>query len=464
MAGSSRLDMIGIAIALVAIALSLGSYLALNNRIDDVSMKINDLDRRVEDLSTEVSNLKENLAKLEERLNTINNNIDDLRKQLKALSEETDEKINMLEEKLSLKINQLQVGITEFKGEVLSTINKLNTTFTVFKREILGKVEALETTVSLLQAKINEQGADIQSIKNIVSALQDQVSSLQNDLDNLKSVVNELENTVSTFQNEYMFWSMFADERYKAELQHWLGEFKNLKEVLHPYYAEGEEYRLGNRMLMVMEFIGENFMYQYDNYVSILTSSGAIRVDEVLQAPNETYYRLGGDCEDLSVYAWASLATTKKPGEEVYLIFLYTTSYGHAAVLGLDKKEYQAYILDSVFPWMNGAAYLLKMRIENKYYGVVSTYWFYPTMINPLLRSILVDYYLASHTYYDTYTGEEMKYSGYYLWSPSKLVYEWLYFLETDSSDVEKIIIVNENEYHVFNSVDEFVSWLNSRL
>jgi len=428
-------------------------YESLSSNYQALQAKYVEVVSKHEMLAKEYTALTDSYRKLESEHSA-------LLKEYRSLGEEY--------EKLRTRYSELQESYFRIQNEyekLLSTYQVLQASYS----ELMTKYEKLAEDYGKL---LEEYGALVDSYKKLLAnhttlkgdyeALLAEYSALTAEYENLLATYIKIRNTIEYISKWLGVLKDAEDSRefYKEFLRLAVESVKSMRDVDLYQFAEP----LPERALKVFNFTLYHLYYCHDSYVRYLdVQSLTIKIrQEVFMLPNETWANKCGDCEDLSLFAYALLGATQRSSERFYLIGIYSLREGHMALLAVESTTSGKgfYIVDLAGNYLNSVGIYYNVTI-------VSGIWPIPYFLNPLdlrpeTKQQLLKTDLAEVVFYDYRTGRwSSKPSLRYYTDAYEALSEWYEYWREDINPLVVMVLIAEDTYMVFTSISSLATWLN---
>jgi len=312
---------------------------------------------QVEALQARVQELEQEKASLEDKVAADKSRIVTLEGMVNRLEEEN----SLLREELA-RANETIQELLEERQALLEQLAQANAT-----------IQSLEDENLLLQWKVDDLTYQVEELQAEVERLQAELRSLEARLNATKAAYESLMDMVRRVAYWYDYYPVTYEEQY----------FQHMDQVLQASIETSPTPPQAGVLEMVewvFNYTMENLQYYWDPYarVYIPGASSPVPWPQVTMLPNETMEIGGGDCEDLALLAYGSLAQFLGP-ENVYLIYIIVPDgYGHAATLARTPDGY--IIVDPAGNYLNGGQAILR----------IGSYGYNPLALDPELRKLLV--------------------------------------------------------------------------
>ena len=382
----------------------------------------------------------------------------DLRSELTRVSQD----VLQVSKKVDDSLGAVGSRISSLEGTVLA----LGTRVSVVEEG----VRAISKNYEQIVGSVNTLTAGYSSLVNQYNALQSQYNSLKQLYDQLRERVDNVATQVQVLvkykvaveSTQVWYYNVAYEEEFKKLLE--VSETMDFTKSVASSAGISPADSLEAKAWKLLNYMARNLMYEHDVFARVVTPDGSVDVRmDIIQLPNETMKRWGGDCDDLALFAYSVLRTTAKPGEEVYTLFISGSPSGHALVIGIDRNTRRFYVIDPTASFMNGYSIYMKMCV-----ACTLHYYVRPPDLNPNLKNTLLNDMVAELVYVDEYV-----YMTSGAWRELK---QWpqVYNLPVDQQiamylKLYKITpvmftVASSGEVQYFTSFHGLASWINQKL
>jgi len=320
----------------------------------------------------------------------------------------------------------LHSNYTELKASYEGLLNEL----TVLKsgyEDLLAEYTALKSSYEALVKERDALRAEYEALLKDYNTLRDRYNALVEEYNALKRLYEALLGEYHVLKEQY--------EVLRLEYEHLFERVKHVNAwkgaTLDPLLVKGLfaellslavesvesisdidlhwfEGTLHERVLKVFNFTVNNLYYCHNPYVRYIDEvMRTVKArNEVFMLPNETWRVTCGDCDDLSLFAYAILKATGRPGERFYIILMYGSGGGLYSLVAVDTSEgvKKYYVVDPAGNFLNGVGVFYKVTMTNKD-GYTRDYGLSPVDISSELKRNLVELGLAEVVFYEYRTG-----------------------------------------------------------
>lgn len=461
----------------VALALSLVAMIVASLLYYATYTSYASLVRELEVLREESNSMKSELSRVSQDVLHLSKKIDDSVTSLGLRVSSLEDTVVLLSKRVSGAEESIKT-LSESYKQALDSITRL-------ERRLGSLADTLESRYSDLQQKYSSLEKTISAVNSRYSDLANQLSTLQQRLGSLENRYNELYQLYNQLREKIdsLYPQIQILLKYRVAIEsiqvwyYYLADPEGLKKLLqvsetidivNRFAAGIQGGLLEERAWKILSLMSKIFMYQYDVFarVAVLDASVAVRMD-IIQLPNETVSRLGGDCEDLALFAYSVLRASAKPGEEIYMLFISASPVGHAVVLAIDKSTRRIYLIDPTTSFMNGYSIYLAMNVLSSQ-GTSQRVYIQPMKMSPDQKLPLLAYSLAELIYFDEYaymsSGEKREFNQppqVYNLSADQQISMYLRWFNIAPAG---FIVASSKEVLFFTSIQELVNWINQKL
>jgi len=329
--------------------------------------------------------------------------------------------------------------------------------------EIESEYRSLKDNYTRLDLRNRRLLENLSALEERVAAFEEDLSGLRESYELLASNYSSLNSSYHALKSDYEKISSLLEDLPKSVLL----KPRNLPELIGSALAESpelwfviEEAGLSKADAPALKaekatlWILTNLEYLPDDFHEVVLNGSIISFPDHLDLPSQVLFRSGGDCEDLSLLAYALLSAVLGDSERVYLISLEGLSeYAHMAVLYKTGSGF--IIVDPAGLYATDRHYAMKVVLRKLSSGGGSTeLYLNPLKISPEIKSQLLDLGLA-----------DMMFSLGSRVEPKPLkeaLGSWISMWSEELPGARVSFVANSTFYKTFNSTSEFVDFVES--
>lgn len=432
-------------------------FMKLNSAINSTNLRISSLEDRVVLLDERISNAESNISSLSKSYVQVAESIADLFKSYSALA--------LTQNSLEARYSDLQQKYIALE-EAFNSLNQLYNGLAVQQQNLQQMYSNLQQRYNVLENQYNTLQQKQAALESKYSELHQLYSQLRSEVSNLSQQLQVLvKYKVAVESTQVWYYFLAYEDDFK--------ELLRIAESVDTIYAVASSAGISPgdslevKAWKLLNYMAKNLVYEHDTFARVVKADGDIEVRwEIIQLPNETLARWGGDCEDLALFAYSVLKATAKPGEEVYMLILSATPIGHALAIAIDRNAHKFYVIEATAPFMNGYTMYMKMTVESLSQMKYSVY-ILPTAVEPGYKKALLNYQLARLVYFDEYTymlnGTIADYNDPRVYDLPVDQQMQLYLRWVGITPAWFTVASSEGIWH-FSSLQELVNWVNQRL
>ncbi len=397
----------------------------LEAQLKEAYTTINDLERRVGDLTTQLAKLNLSYMELEEDYRELQASYDSLLARHEQLGKAYESTLSRFRE------------LNESYRKLLSEYHDLSSRYAELSRsysELENRYDALKASYDILMAEYGRLKEDYSRLKEEYEKL---MSTVYRSLYWLGFTGNDSETR--------MFYSQLL--RAATNEVKWIVDLAEFSGSL-PVRA----FDVLEDTLYWLSYCSDGYVRYPDPYLYAVNVT-----DHYIMLPNETWRRGCGDCEDLALFVYGLLAATAKPWERVFIVAFHSRDYGHVAVLAVDLKKGEYYVIDPAGNYLNGISIYYRLTVEDPN-GTLWYLYLDPNDLSWNAKEFLVNFTVT--VYYDNFKEKWYNERTYYVYMDAfSVLQDWIvdYW---GIVDIEDIVIAGENVYKEFNSIIDAAKWL----